>query len=97
MIAGGFYKAMLVPHKLVDAFVGFLPLERSHVEKCAQDSIKKKGLKYTVGTVKSIANQILYQDGFAVTGCREIAGLTNLEQEESEFDDLEGEDQKDEL
>lgn len=43
---GGLQASDLIDHSLIDHFVPFLPLERSHVEQCIKAELEKYSVNY---------------------------------------------------
>merc|ERR1719348_1427161 len=43
---GGLKRSSIVDHHLIDHFVPFLPLERTHVKKCVEDYLREKRIVF---------------------------------------------------
>uniref|UniRef100_A0AC35UI79 Torsin n=1 Tax=Rhabditophanes sp. KR3021 TaxID=114890 RepID=A0AC35UI79_9BILA len=79
---GGLKGSSLIYHGLVDAFIPFLPLERSHVQKCIDDALKlKKETNYGIAAhFNEISDRIMEYIDFVPednpilsrTGCKSI-------------------------
>ena len=57
---GGFWRSSFIEKNLIDYFIPFLPLERSHVKMCAKVDLEKKGHPVTEQVLNSIADELLY-------------------------------------
>ncbi|KAM3914182.1 torsin-3A [Leptodactylus fuscus] len=67
---------------LIDEFVPFLPLERSHVKRCAQDAIEAQGLPYSENALESVIQELLFvpkeEKIFSAQGCKQVAQRINF-------------------
>ena len=74
---GGFWHSSLIEKNLIDYFIPFLPLERSHVKMCAKVDLEKKGHPVTEQALNSIADELLYFPEdlkvFSQSGCKKIS------------------------
>ena len=74
---GGFWHSSLIEKNLIDYFIPFLPLERSHVKMCAEADLKKKGHPVTEQVLNSIADELLYYPEdlkvFSQSGCKKVS------------------------
>jgi hypothetical protein len=75
---GGFLHASLLEHKLIDYFVPFLPLEKSHVRQCVEDDLKEKNLIAVTEEVKKrVVDKLEYfprdSQWFSKSGCKKVS------------------------
>jgi hypothetical protein len=74
---GGFLHASLLEHKLIDYFVPFLPLEKSHVRQCVEDDLKEKNIAVTDEVIKRVVDELEYFPGdsqwFSESGCKKVS------------------------
>uniref|UniRef100_A0A8C5QFC5 Torsin family 3 member A n=1 Tax=Leptobrachium leishanense TaxID=445787 RepID=A0A8C5QFC5_9ANUR len=72
----------LLSRGLIDALAPFLPLERSHVKLCAQDSFVARGLPYTETTLDLLTKELLFvpkeEKLFSAQGCKLVAQRINF-------------------
>ncbi|XP_065319748.1 torsin-1A-like [Gordionus sp. m RMFG-2023] len=84
---GGLQRSSLIDHYLIDLYVPFLPLERSHVKLCVRDALDRKtaGRRGTFNSAKpeqieqlieSVANELTYYPPnlsiYSTSGCKRI-------------------------
>ena len=74
---GGFWHSSLIEKNLIDYFIPFLPLERSHIKMCARVDLEKKGHPVTEQVLNSIADELLYFPEdlkvFSQCGCKKVS------------------------
>ncbi|GBN15064.1 Torsin-1B [Araneus ventricosus] len=74
---GGLQYSQIVEKNLIDVYVPFLPLERTHVKKCIAHELKIRGQDANDELIDKIANQIVYYppqfELFSVSGCKKIS------------------------
>lgn len=74
---GGFWHSSLIEKNLIDYFIPFMPLERSHVKMCAEADLKQKGLPVTDSILNRVADELLYfpddLKAFSRSGCKKIS------------------------
>ncbi|XP_072275859.1 torsin-3A [Pyxicephalus adspersus] len=67
----------LLKEGLIDDFVPFLPLERSHVKMCARDVFIARGLPYTESSLERILQELVFvpknERVFSAHGCKHVA------------------------
>ncbi|XP_073449473.1 torsin-1A-like [Aquarana catesbeiana] len=67
----------LLKEGLIDDFVLFLPLERSHVKMCARDVFAAQGLPYTESSLEKILQELVFvpknERVFSAHGCKHVA------------------------
>lgn len=73
---GGLYKSEIMERHLIDAYVPFLPLEKSHIKLCVEDDLKSKGFQLDTDTIDQVADQLDYTPEdlkiFSISGCKKI-------------------------
>ena len=70
----GFYHSQLIKSNLIDFFVPFLPLEKSHVEQCINADLIQKGKDISREIVKKIADEMQYSNNlFSQSGCKRVS------------------------
>ena len=57
---GGFWHLPLIENNLIDYFIPFMPLERSHIKMCAKADMRQKGYPVTDFILNRIADELLY-------------------------------------
>ena len=74
---GGFWHSSLIDKNLIDYFIPFLPLERSHIKMCAKADLEQKGHPVTELILNSIADELIYFPDdlkvFSLSGCKKIS------------------------
>ena len=72
---GGLWHGELIRHNLIDFFIPFLPLEKSHVKKCIKFELIKKGKTVTEDIINRVANSLQYdqENIFSKSGCKKIS------------------------
>ena len=79
---GGFWHSSLIEKNLIDYFIPFLPLERSHVKMCAKADLEKKGHPVTKQVLNSIADELLYFPEdlkvFSQSGCKKVSSKVDF-------------------
>jgi len=74
---GGFWHSSLIEKNLIDYFIPFLPLERSHIKMCAKAELKRKQHPVTEQILNKIADELLYfpdhMKVFSQSGCKKIS------------------------
>jgi len=74
---GGFWHSSLIKKNLIDYFIPFLPLERSHIKMCAEAELERKQHKVTEQILNKIADELLYFPDdtkvFSQSGCKKIS------------------------
>lgn len=73
---GGFYKSDTIESSLIDHYVPFLPLERKHVEKCAIDAFKRRGVDPDDHQLKEVMKGLSFgpepHDIYSEGGCKRL-------------------------
>ena len=79
---GGFWHSPLIEKKLIDYFIPFLPMERSHIKMCAKAELKQKGYSFADFILNRIADELLYfpEDSqvFSESGCKGIPSKVDV-------------------
>ena len=79
---GGFWHSSLIEKNLIDYFIPFLPLERSHVKMCAKADLEEKGHPVTEQVLNSIADELLYfpeyAKVFSQSGCKKVSSKVDF-------------------
>ena len=74
---GGFWHSSLIEKNLIDYFIPFMPMERSHIKMCAAADLEKKGYPVTDSILNRVADELLYfpedQKVFSESGCKKIS------------------------
>ncbi|XP_068734176.1 torsin-1A-like isoform X1 [Montipora capricornis] len=74
---GGFWHSSLIEKNLIDYFIPFLPLERSHIKMCAKADLEQKKLPVTEKNLNSVADELLYFPEefkvFSKSGCKKVS------------------------
>lgn len=85
---GGLHHSALIDSSLIDVYLPFLPLERSHVRQCVEREAVRRNLTLTEAQVSSVVDSLVYwpQDTqlYSTTGCKRVANKLDLLQEEME-------------
>jgi len=84
--SGELKHSSLISRYQLDAFIPMLPLEKRHVQQCAEEQLKQRRNKCGCGDDPScistraneIANQIDYSGRFSRSGCKKISTKANL-------------------
>ena len=79
---GGFWHSSLIEKNLMDYFIPFLPLERSHIKMCIQADLKQKGHPVAEFILDRIADELLYFPDdlkvFSKFGCKKISSKVDV-------------------
>ena len=74
---GGFWHSSLIEKNLIDYFIPFLPLERSHIKMCAKADLEQKGHPVTELILNNVADELIYFPDdlkvFSQSGCKKIS------------------------
>ena len=57
---GGFWHSSIIEKNLIDYFIPFMPMEKSHVKKCAKADLENKGHPVTDSILERVADELLY-------------------------------------
>ena len=72
-----FWHSCLIEDNLVDFFIPFLPLERSHIKLCVKADLEEKGYPVTDSVLNSVADEMLYfpedEKVFSKSGCKKVS------------------------
>ena len=73
----GFWHSSLIEKHLIDYFIPFLPLERSHIKMCAKADLELKGYPVTEEILNRVADEMLYSPEdlkvFSKSGCKKVS------------------------
>lgn len=73
------YHAAIIKNYLIDYFVPFLPLERSHVKICIKNELENYNFLIKEADVDSIADKMAFEpegiNKFSTKGCKYISTL----------------------
>lgn len=75
-IEGGLWHSNLIKNFLIDFFVPFLPLEKSHVKECIRADLVAKNVSVNETIVNEVANLMQYSSPnkiFSSTGCKQVS------------------------
>ena len=79
---GGFWHSSLIEKNLIDYFIPFLPLERSHIKMCTKADLKQKGHPVAEFILNRIADELLYfpddSKVFSKSGCKKISSKVDV-------------------
>ena len=74
---GGLWHSSLIDENLIDYFIPFMPLERSHIKMCAKADLEQKGHPVTEEILNRVADELLYFPKdlkvFSKSGCKKIS------------------------
>ena len=89
---GGLQYTRMIEKNLVDIFVPFLPLERSHVKTGVRNELTRRHVSWwTEKHVEHVADQLEYWPTelklFSKSGCKRVAQKVDLLMEEMETED----------
>ena len=80
--SGGMKKAALIDSHLINFHVPFLPLERKHIQKCAEVELIKAHKKVSRKRLDDIAEELEYfpkeYNLYSLSGCKNIKSLVQL-------------------
>lgn len=81
-LEGGLWHSQLILHNLIDYFIPFLPLERSHVKECIKADLTAKKMAVSEEVVKLVAKELQYfpEDVkvFSKSGCKKISSKVDF-------------------
>lgn len=73
----GFWHSALIEKNLIDYFIPFMPLERSHIKMCAKADLEQKGHPVTELILNNIADELMYFPDdlkvFSQSGCKKVS------------------------
>ena len=79
---GGFWHAALIQANLIDYFVPFMPLQRSHIKQCAKIDMEQKGFPVTDSALNKVADELLYfpddVEVFSKSGCKKVSSKVDF-------------------
>ena len=79
---GGFWHSTLIDKNLIDFFIPFMPLERSHIKMCAKDDLEQKGRPVTEEVLNRVADEVMYfpedSKAFSQSGCKTISSKVDI-------------------
>jgi len=83
---GGLHKSSVIEKSLIDVYVPFLPLERSHVKRCIERDVAARNDSLTETQIQEIADELVYWPTdtrlYSTTGCKRVAPKVDLYLEE---------------
>ena len=78
----GFWHSSLIERHLIDYFIPFLPLERSHIKMCAKADLELKGYPVTEEILNRVADEMLYYPEdfkvFSKSGCKKVSSKVDF-------------------
>ena len=78
---GGLWHSSLIDKNLIDFFVPFMPLERSHIKMCAKVELEQKGHLVIEEILNKVADQLEYfpEDSklLSKNGCKQVSSKVN--------------------
>ena len=78
-IEGGLWRCDLITNNLIDFFVPFLPLEKSHIKQCIVADLVQKGKRLSQEIIQKIADEMQYSNNaFSTTGCKRVSSRVDL-------------------
>jgi len=90
---GGLHKSSVIEKSLIDVYVPFLPMERSHVKRCIEREVEARNASLSEKQIQGIADELNYwpEDTalYSKTGCKRVAQKVDLFLEElsGDFED----------
>ena len=79
---GGFWHSELIDKNLIDYFIPFMPLERSHIKMCAKADLEQKRHPVTEQILDMVANELDYFPDdlkvFSLSGCKKISSKVDF-------------------
>ena len=78
---GGFWHTSLIQANLIDFFIPFMPLEKSHIKQCAKVDMEEKGLPPTEAAITKVADELLYfpdEKVFSTSGCKKVSSKVDF-------------------
>ncbi|XP_077986795.1 torsin-1A-like [Glandiceps talaboti] len=79
---GGLWHSGLIEKHLIDFFVPFLPMERSHVMKCIEDDLNAKGHPKDKNIIRQVADELQYfppdSKLYSKSGCKRVSQKVDL-------------------
>ena len=79
---GGFWHSPLIEKNLIDYFIPFMPLERSHIKMCIKAHLKQKGYPVAEYILDEIADELLYFPDdlkvFSKSGCKKLSSKVDV-------------------
>nr|XP_039268812.1 torsin-1A-like [Styela clava] len=82
----GLKNSKLVSNNLIDHFVPFLPLERSHVRNCIIDEMKRRNLNRGENFIQEVLEELLWfpkvEQLHSTSGCKKVAHKLELAKDE---------------
>lgn len=81
---GGLHHSSVIDKHLVDRFVPFLPLERTHIKQCVLADMKSRNLTFelTKDQMDSVLDEIDYypksHQVYSTTGCKTVSAKVDL-------------------
>ena len=74
---GGLWHSSLIDKNLIDYFIPFMPLERSHIKMCAKADLEQKGHPVIEEVLDRVADELPYfrEDlkAFSKSGCKKVS------------------------
>ena len=78
----------MIGSSLIDVYVPFLPLERRHIKLCVEKEARDRNLSLTEAGLTNILDSLIYWPAdpglFSTSGCKRVANMLDLHQEELE-------------
>jgi len=79
---GGFWHSPLIEKNLIDYFIPFMPLERSHIKRCAKADLEQKRHPVTEEILNKVADELIYFPDdlkvFSQSGCKKISSKVDF-------------------
>lgn len=98
-MSGGLRYSELIKNHLIDHYIPFLPLERSHIKLCIHDYFATKGVNNpTDEQISKVADMLQYfpkgVEIYSTSGCKRVAQKVDLYLEEEYEEEIEERDQR---
>ena len=86
---GALWHSTLINKHLIDYFVPFLPLNRTHVKACIRAEMEKQKYPVAEEDVERVANELVYYPkntrDFSTSGCKKIRRKVNFLKQKARF------------
>jgi len=85
---GGLHRSAVIDSSLIDVYVPFLPLERSHVRMCVEKEVRNRNITMKEEKISEVVDSLTFwpqeTQVYSTTGCKRVANKMDLYQEEME-------------
>ncbi|XP_047237625.1 prosalusin isoform X1 [Girardinichthys multiradiatus] len=78
----GLFQSSIIQQKLITRFVPFLPLTRTHVERCVRSQLCQRGICNRSDVVEAVGGDMIYTPAegryFSTTGCKTVSAKISV-------------------